>query len=328
MKVLLTGASGLVGSQVLDCLVQGGWAVKVLLRPHSSRQFIAGVLSKVEIATGALDDPASLAAALEGVSHVVHCAGCTKALSRDGYFAVNETGTLNLVTAINQRGSQVERLAHVSSLAAAGPAVASRPSRETDPCQPVSDYGRSKLAGETAVRERCRAPWVILRPPGVYGPRDGEFLKLFKAVRWHLLPRFGGGRQELSLVFVKDLARAIVHCLRAPTAAGQIFNVAHPEPTTARALAEEAACLLATWTIPLPLPNAALWPICAGQELINRLTGKPNVINLQKYAELAAPGWVCDVSQLRRETGFVAPTGLGEGLAQTLAWYRQAGWLR
>jgi dihydroflavonol-4-reductase len=328
MKLLLTGASGLVGSHVLDCLLADGMAVRVLLRPSSSRRFIKDALLQAEIATGAIDDPGSLPAALEGVSQVIHCAGCTKALDREGYYSVNHTGTLNLVAAINQRGGSIQRLIHISSLAAAGPAISRQPSRENDPCHPITDYGRSKLAGEAAIREQCRIPWVILRPPGVYGPRDGEFLKLFKAVQAHLLPRFGGGRQELSLVYVKDLAKAIVHCLRQDNATGKIFNVAHPKATNARQLAEEAARQLQAWTVPLPLPNFGLWPICAMQELINRLTGKPNVINLQKYAELTAPGWVCDVSRLQKEAGFGAPTALREGLAQTLAWYRQAGWLR
>jgi nucleoside-diphosphate-sugar epimerase len=78
----------------------------------------------------------------------------------------------------------------------------------------------------------------------------------------------------------------------------------------------------------VPLPTAALWPVCVGQEVISKITGKPNVINRQKYAELAAPGWVCDTSRLRNELDFIAPTALSEGLAKTLAWYRSAGWMR
>jgi nucleoside-diphosphate-sugar epimerase len=166
-----------------------------------------------------------------------------------------------------------------------------------------------------------------LRPPGVYGPRDGEFLKLFKAVSSHLLPAFGGGRQELSLVYVKDLAAAMLHVLQGEAAVGKTCNVAHPEILTARQLAEAAADLLQTWTVPLRLPNFALWPVCAGQEIINQITRRPNVINLQKYAELSAPGWVCNVARLKSETGYEARTALREGLSETLAWYRQAGWL-
>ena len=167
------------------------------------------------------------------------------------------------------------------------------PRARQDPPQPVSEYGKSKLAGELEVRNHCRAEYVILRPPAVYGPRDAEFLRLFQAVKSHLLPK-PGGAQALSLVFVRDLAEAVVTCLTHPAAAGKTYFVAAREVVTARSMAEEIAAQMNVWTLPLPLPTALLWPMCLAQELASRLTGKPNVLSLQKFAELRAPGWVCD----------------------------------
>ena len=186
---------------------------------------------------GALNDPASLDAALRGVTHVIHCAGCTKALRPSEFHTVNHAGTRNVVEAVNRQPGQIQRFVHVSSLAAGGPATAVRPAREDDPPRPVSEYGRSKLAGEEEVRRAGKAEHVIVRPPAVYGPRDEAFLPLFQAVKAHLLPSFGGGRQALSLVYVKDLAEAIVTCLTHPSAGGKIFYVTSPEMTTAAALA-------------------------------------------------------------------------------------------
>lgn len=327
MKVLLTGANGFVGSHILDQLRGRGVATAVLLRPNSNRAFIAAHLPHVEVCPGSITEPDSLSRALTGVSHVIHCAGATKALRTGDFFATNQAGTRNVVEAVNRHAGQVQRLVHLSSLAAAGPAGADSPAREADPPRPVSDYGRSKLAGETEVRQGCRTEFVILRPPGVYGPRDGEFLRLFKAVQSHVLPTFGGGRQALSLVFVKDLAEAAVTCLTHPAAAGKTFYVAAPEPLTARSLAEAIQSELNTWTLPLPLPTGALWLACAGQEMLSRLTGRANVLSRQKYSELRAPGWVCDPGLLRQTTGFECRTMLPAGLAQTHAWYREAGWL-
>lgn len=328
MKVLLTGASGLVGSHVLDHLVQAGVPVRLLLRASSPRQWIAPHLGKVEVQEGALDAPETLKPALEGVSHVIHCAGATKALDREGYFRVNHAGTLNLVAAINRQAGRLERLVHISSLAVTGPATAARPARETDPPRPLTDYGHSKLAAEQVVREQCRVPAVILRPPGVYGPREAEFFKLFKAVRHGLLPCFGGGRQPLSLVFAPDLAAAIVHCLTHEGAAGKVFHVAHPEVVTVRQLGELAATHWQSRPVRLALPTAALWPLCAVQEFINQITRRPQVVNLQKYRELAAPGWVCDVRRLQECTGFSAPTTVHTGVPATLRWYADAGWIK
>ena len=263
---------------------------------------------------------------MAGITHVIHCAGATRASRVAGFYEVNEGGTRNVVNAVNGQKGQVQRMVHISSLAAAGPALPDAPAREEAPPHPVSEYGKSKLAGELEVRNHCRAEYVILRPSAVYGPRDAEFLRLFKAVRNHVLPKPGGG-QTLSLVFVKDLAEAVATCLGHPAAAGKTYFVASREVVTARRMAEEIAVQMNVWTVPLPLPTALLWPICLAQEVMSRLTGKPSVLSLQKFAELRAPGWVCDPTRLERETGCVCSTTLKPGIAAALAWYQQQHWL-
>lgn len=327
MKVLLTGASGFVGSHIFDQLLARQIPTVVLLRPTSDRRFIADRLAMAEVRIGGIDQPSSLSSALIGVTHVIHCAGATKALSADGFFAVNQLGTRHLVEAVNRLGSQIQRFVHISSLAASGPATAEKPMRESDGPSPVSDYGRSKLAAEREVMEHCRTDWVILRPPAVYGPRDGEFLRLFKAVKSHLRPCFGGGRQQLSLVYVEDLAAAVMAALTHPAASRKIFFAGSPEMVTAAELGERIAEEMKVWTMPLPLPNAVLWLACQCAELVSRMSKKANVLNAQKFAELKAPGWVCDVSRMKDELGFECCTPLGDGLKKTLAWYRAQGWL-
>ncbi len=287
---------------------------------------IASHLPGVEVRVGSIGDPESLRQAMAGITHVIHCAGVTKAVQLDGFYNANQTVTHNVVSAINRQTGQVQRLVHISSIAAAGPALPQKPAREEDAPQPVSEYGRSKLAGEVEVRDHCRADYVILRPPPVYGPRDVELLRLFRAVKRHLLPSLSGV-QALSLVFVKDLAEAVVMCLTHPAAAGRTYFVAAREVVTARTIAEEIASQMNVWTLPLPLPKALLWPICLAQELASRLTGKPNVLSLQKFAELRAPGWVCAPERLERETEYACATTLRKGIAETLSWYREHHWL-
>lgn len=326
MKVLLTGASGFVGSHILDSLQARGVATAILLRPTSEKGFIQQHLESAEIRMGSIGDTASLQTALEGITHVIHCAGLTKARRISEFYEVNRLGTRNLVAAANAREGQIQRFVHVSSLAAAGPATRDQPAREKDAPRPVSDYGKSKLAGELEVREHCRVPFVVVRPPAVYGPRDYGFLSLFKAVSRHLLPR-PSARQELSLVFVKDLAEAIVACLEHPAAPGKVYFAAAKEVVTSRAMAEAIALQANHWTIPFPLPTAMLWSACFVQQLRSGMTGKASLLNLQKFAELRAPGWVCDPSLLEREIGFVCKTTLDQGVAQTRDWYARHGWI-
>ncbi len=326
MKILLTGASGFVGSHILDSLRRRGLDTALLLRPTSNRRFISPHLPDVEVRPGSIGDPDSLTYAMADITHVIHCAGVTKAVRTTGFYEVNQAGTRNLVSAVNGQVGRVQRFVHISSLAAVGPARRERPAREDDAPQPVSEYGKSKLAGEHEVRNHCRAEYVILRPPAVYGPRDAEFLRLFRAVKNHLLPK-PGGAQALSMVFVRDLAEAVVTCLTHPAAAGKTYFVAAREVVTARAMAKEIAAQMKVWTLPLPLPVALLWPICLAQELASRLTGRPNVLSLQKFGELRAPGWVCDATRLESDTGCTCRTALKQGIAETLGWYREQGWL-
>jgi nucleoside-diphosphate-sugar epimerase len=186
------------------------------------------------------------------------------------------------------------------------------------------DFALEKL-GE--VGKELRVDHVILRPAAVYGPRDTDFLHLFRAVRTRFAPQFGGGRQELSLVFAPDLADATIAALHAKPAAGAIVNVAAPGFVTARELTEEIARQSGVRPVAPRLPALFLQPLCAAFTAWSRLTGRPHILSLEKYAELVAPGWVCRVDRLRILVEFTCTTGLETGIGRTLDWYRKEGWL-
>jgi len=326
MKILLTGASGFVGSHILDELCARGYQVAILLRPTSNRRFIQQHLGAVEICDGSISDPVGLRRILAGMTHVIHCAGATRAVRSEDYYRTNHIGTRNVIEAIQAQGGGVQRMLHISSLAVAGPATASAPAREDGPNLPISEYGKSKLAAEEEVRKNCPTDFVIVRPPAVYGPRDDGFFSLFQAVQRHLLP-LPSESQALSLVFVKDLARAVSELVVRPEAKGETYFVNSSEIVTARQMAKVIARQVGHWTVPVPLPPVAFLPLCLVNEAICRIFGKAQLLNLQKYAELRAPGWVCDASKLSRQTGLQCPTNLEAGVADTLKWYRQEGWL-
>ncbi len=327
MKVLLTGASGFVGSHVLDRLVSQEIETAILLRQGSSTRFIHSHLPRAEVRAGSIDDADSLRDALHGVTHVIHCAGITKALKEEDFLRVNQAGVRRLVEAVNAFGGRIQRLVHVSSLAAAGPAPPEKPAREEDPPRPVSAYGRSKLAGEREIAEHCRVPYVLLRPPAVYGPRDVEFLRVFKAARFHLHFKPLGGLRAFSLAYVRDLAAGVVAAATHPAADGKTYFLGSPEIVTPDTMGRAVARQMATWSIGLPAPVALAWPLCLFQEGLGRLTGRPSVLGTQKYAELRAAGWVCDPGRIQAELGVQCGTSLQAGLGETAAWYRREGWL-
>ncbi|HLH54285.1 MAG TPA: NAD-dependent epimerase/dehydratase family protein [Verrucomicrobiae bacterium] len=321
---MLTGASGFVGSHVLDSLLRNQIDTTVLLRNSSSRCFIAS--NSVEIRNGSIEDPESLVTAVRGVTHVVHCAGCTKAIDKAEFRRINHGGTVNLLNALDRTGNSPCRFLHISSLAAAGPGTPQNPAKEQDPPAPVSEYGRSKLAAELAVREAKTIRYTIVRPPAVYGPRDTGFLPMFKAVKSHLLPS-PRKAQWLSLVYVADLAEVVVGLLTCDKAVGQTYYVASREIVTGRGMAQEIASQMKRRVVPLPIPQVGLLGLCIFQQLLSAVTRRANVLSMQKYAELRAPGWVCDCSKLELETSLSCPTGLQAGILKTMEWYRTENWL-
>jgi len=261
------------------------------------------------------------------VTHVVHCAGKTKAVRVRDYDEVNLQGTCQLLDALRRRRVPVEQLVHLSSLAASHPAGIDAPAREIDPSRPVSAYGASKLAAEREIQKRCPSPYVILRPSGVYGPGDADFLNLFKSVKHGLCPQFGGGRQPLNLVYVEDLAEVVVGVLDQDRASGEIFHVAHPAFIRAGELTRIIARAMHRRVRILNLPWSALGLVCGLGDVAARMTGRPGILSRERYRELRAPGWVCDSSKMRQRLGLECGTSLAQGIGATLAWYREHNWL-
>jgi nucleoside-diphosphate-sugar epimerase len=323
MRVFVTGATGFVGVHVVAALRARGHDVACLVRnERKARACFAEALPT--LVAGDLDREDALARGVAGADAVVHLAGLVAARSRAELFAVNADGTRRLAHAVAAHG-RVHRFVHVSSLAAAGPTLAGGAAEGDEAPHPVSDYGRSKLAGEAAVRGLV-VPWSILRPPAVYGPHDREFLRLFRIARRGIAPTFGDGGQRLSLVYAADLAAAIVACVERPPPPG-VYYPAHPTPTTARALVEAIADALARPVRVVPLPRAMVRPLFWITGTSARLARRATLLSRDKANEILADAWLCSPAALEAATGWRAATDLASGLARTADWYRQRGWL-
>lgn len=324
MRVFVTGGTGFVGTHVVATLRARGHEVTCLVRDPQKARRVLGE-GAAALIRGDLEDATVLAHGCRGADAVVHLAGLTAARNRHQMFAVNRGGTDTLVAAARAHATSVRRFVYVSSLAAAGPAEGGIVPSNGDEARPVSDYGRSKLAGETAVRA-LPFHWTILRPPAVYGPHDREFLRVFRAARLGIAPLFGDGSQALSLVFAADLAEAVVTCLERDLAPG-CYYPAHPEVTTTGLLAIAIGAALGRRVRIVPLPRAWARPLMWVTGTAARAVGQTTLLSPDKVAELLASAWTCSSATLEAETGWRARTSLAEGLRQTAAWYREAGWL-
>lgn len=317
---LVTGASGFIGGHVVALLRERGGDFRCLVRRTSS----ARRLSPVPIAFGDLATGEGLEEALKGVEVVIHLAGVTKALCPADYYAGNVRASEMLARAIRGKGI---RLVHVSSLAAVGPSLNGEPLREDAEPRPVTAYGKSKIEGEEAVRALLPEA-VIVRPPVVYGPRDAGVFQVLKPISkgWSL--EIGGGERWLSFIYVNDLAEALLACAASSQAAGKTYFVAHPKPVSWSQLAATAAAIMGRRTKTLRLPPAAARAVGSCAEAWSRITGKPGMLSREKILEAQCMCWTCNPGRASAEWGFDARTSIEDGLAKTIAWYKEAGWLR
>jgi nucleoside-diphosphate-sugar epimerase len=324
MKALVTGATGFVGSHLVDRLLAGGDEVTALVRSPAKARGLAE--RGVRLVAGDLHDERALAEAARDQDVVHHVAALVGAVDEAEFVRANRDGTANLVRAV-EAVAPGARFVLTSSLAAAGPAAHGAPRRADAPEQPVTMYGRSKLASEQVVRASA-LDWVIARPPAVYGPRDRDnFLTVFKATRLGVIPVFGTGDQELSMVFAPDLADALALAGRTPGIGGRAYFVNHPEIVTSGTVVQEIARAAGRRVRLVPLPRTvaelALGVAGGAATLLKRKT----ILRADKANEFFQPAWTGDVEPFLRDTGWQPEYALRPGLEDTYRWYVEAGWL-
>jgi dihydroflavonol-4-reductase len=322
MRALVTGATGFVGSHLIEALQNRSIDVTALARSASKAADL--VRRGVRLINGDLHDTAGLERAVRDQDVVYHVAGVVAARDEADFLRSNRDGTRNLVSAAERQGRP--RFVLVSSLAAAGPARRGAPLTGAEPPHPVTAYGRSKLAAEQVVRSSS-LPWSIIRPPIVYGPRDREVLKVFRLARFGLAPVFGDGGQELSAVHAADLTQALIAVAGAPTTIGGTYHACHPQVFTSGELGQAVGAAMGRSVVSLRVPRAVGRALLTITEASARLTRQVTILTTDKANEFFQPAWTGDPSPLTRDSGWRARYDLSGGLADTYQWYRKAGWL-
>ncbi|MFN3266337.1 MAG: NAD-dependent epimerase/dehydratase family protein [Deinococcales bacterium] len=316
-KVLITGSTGFIGSHLVDRLLEQGQEVRVLTRTNSKKtgrtqrdgleHFVAELTTK------------GMTEAAKDCAVVYHLGGITRASSAEEFLWANAEGTRAAAVGAVRNGA---RLVYVSSLAAAGVGTVQNPRKISDTPQPITPYGRSKLEGEIRVLETENLEWCIVRPPGVYGERDKDFLFAFQAAKNGFFPVLGNPERAYTLVYVHDLVSAILACGTHPGAIGKTYFVGHPIPVSYLMILETLAKLFQKPFKPINLPNGLLEVAAALGEL-GRFFGQVGLINRSREKDLKAAGWVCDVTAIEQDLGIKCETPLETGFAKTLEWYKQ-----
>jgi dihydroflavonol-4-reductase len=325
-NVLITGATGFVGSNLARALSQKGYSVTCLVRKTSNTHELQK--ESVRLVFGDLDDKMAIREAGRSIDTVYHLAGAIKAANRRQYFHTNQLGTRRLLETLAEVNPGLLRFVFVSSLAAAGPSIVGRDRTEEQEPNPISWYGESKLAAEQEVlRFREIFPVTILRPSAVYGPGDRETLLIYRMIRRGCLFTPGRHQRRFSLIHVDDLAEGIIQAGKQVAPSGEIYFLSHPEAYCWEEVGRAIARALGKHYRQISLPRSIAEAAGFVGDFWMKVTGWPASISSQKVTELLEPFWICDSSKAQMHLGFSPIIKMEDGIQQTARWYQSQGWL-
>ena len=329
MKVLITGASGFVGTHLCKQLLNDGHEVFALVRTPSKFSDVAAH-PKLTVVQGDLDQEFSWLSLLPSdLDSVVHTAGIVHSYNTDHFFHTNAVGTLKLTDALKAKYSSLHFVL-ISSLAAAGPSMGPMKRNEDDLDAPVSIYGRSKKKAEEHLKESAPAEWKIsiIRPPMIIGPRDSAVLDIFKMVKGKaiLLPGRGSLMKMYSFVCVFDLIETIVKILEQKK--DGMFYSAHPQTVSFSELILEIKKQLGVpFIYHLPMPLFLIKALAQVLNFIYKVFPHQLRLTPDKVFELAATNWTCAGDKATAELGQNYEFGLEKTIAVTLEDYRKRKWI-
>lgn len=327
MRCLVTGGTGFIGSHLVELCLSRGWKLVCPVRNVSALRHLEGLRAEVV----SLDRLEELVSEGAEIDYVIHLAGATRALHYEDYRKANveyPRRLLELFSRPNVRQS-LKKFVLVSSQAAAGPADPDgTPVKESDPPRPVSLYARSKLEAEQlATSFMDNLPITIVRPPTVFGPRDTDVLGVFRAARFRIAPYLAGRDRLVSIIYVEDLVRGILHAAVSPESAGETYFLANPEPVVWREFTRQVAEILGYRAVSLPIPVSAMKLVGMGGDLIGRISRTPQLVRSEKVAEMKQIAWVCSAEKAAGRLGWKAAVPLDRAIAATAQWYRDNGWI-
>ena len=335
MKILVTGASGFIGSFLVEKGLEMGYEVWAGMRRGSSRRYLQD--KRIRFVELDLSSPerlqlqlASFKAAHGSWDYVIHAAGVTKCIDKKDFLRVNYEGTKNLADALLQQGMEPRKFVYISSLSVFGPVREEQPYTPimaSDTPMPDTEYGKSKLIAENYIRNNVRFPYVILRPTGVYGPRERDYFKMAAGIKRHVDFAVGYRRQLITFIYVKDLVKA-VYLAAESSVSGRSYFVSEPCGYESRAFSDCIQKELGVKRVlRIKVPLWVLWCVSALSGLLSKLTGSASTLNGDKYRIMKQRNWLCDTAPIENELAFSVDYPLEVGVKETIEWYKKEKWL-
>ena len=330
MRILITGASGFIGSFIVEEALRRGFETWAAVRKSSSRAFLQD--ERIHFIELDFSSETQLTEQLTGLQfdYIVHAAGVTKCLDPQDFHRINTEGTQHLVHVLKALQMRIERFVYISSLSIMGAIREEQPYeeiRESDTPQPNTAYGRSKLEAEQWLDTVEDLPYVILRPTGVYGPRERDYFMMAKSIKAHTDFAVGFKKQDITFVYVTDVVQAVfLACEKGVTGRRYFLSdgEVYQSSTFSNLIRKE---LGNPWWIRITAPLWVLRIVTFCGEYIGKMTGKVTALNNDKYNIMRQRNWRCDIEPARRELGYEPQVKLEEGVKRSIAWYKGNNWL-
>ncbi len=327
MRALVTGATGFIGSHVVEFLLAEGWEVVCPVRNPSVLRHLEGQ----PVHVFPIDRLAAEIKQRSDLDYVIHIAGATRATNYETYHRSNVDLTRLLLELLRSQNikAELKRFVLVSSQAAVGPSPADGKAVAEDyPASPVSMYGRSKLEAERVAAEFMDdLPITIVRPPTVFGPRDTDVLNVFKFACYRFAPCLSGPDRLVSVIYVKDLAQGISAAARSDVAKGETYFLSNPDPVVWKEFGLQVARIMGCRAVALPVPINIMKLLALAGEFAGRLTGEPSLFRTEKFEEMKQLAWVCSPNKALRDLDWFTTTPLDHAIQETAKWYADHGWI-
>lgn len=320
-KILITGASGFIGSFIVEEALRQQMDVWAAVRKGSNLRYLQD--ERINLLELDFSSEQQMTEALrnEPFDYCVHAAGATKALSPETFYEVNTHGTINLVRALEATSPNLRRLIFISSLSIFGPVRDRQPFSDillSDTPQPNTCYGKSKLKAEEWLKKNAKVPYTILRPTGVYGPREKDYALMAQSIRQHLDIASGWSRQDITFVYVRDVVQAVFLSMKSAKTAGKAYFLSDGSVYDST---EFSRLLMRVqnvrWVLRLRMPLCVLRAVCAISDVWMHITKKPSTLNNDHYAILAQRNWRCDIQPAIDDFGYHPEWKLADGVQET-----------
>lgn len=325
-KVLITGASGFIGSFLVDMALEKGYQVYAGIRKTSSKIY----LSYPDIIFLELDfsDKKAMLNIFNKhpkFDYIIHSAGVTKSCNSNDFDTINYQYTKNFIDVLYKATKIPDKFLFISSLAAYGPGNADTlaPIKTTDTPKPISLYGQSKLKAEEYIKSLKDFPYLIFRPTGVYGPREKDFLVMYKTLKQGFEMYIGSKEQQLSLIYVKDVCCLTFIALESEIIRKSYF-LSDLNNYSALGFNKVVKKVLKKKTIRIVLPKILVKIMAYISEKTNCLFfHKTSILNTEKYKEISPKNWLCNSDNLVTDFNFKPKYTLEKGMEETIKWYKK-----